>query len=33
MALQQTLDSARVQFFAEIKRINDDMLTLQTEAF
>ena len=25
MALQQTLDSAKGQFFSEIKKINDDM--------
>ena len=33
MALQQTLDSARSQFFGEIKKINEDMTTVQAEAF
>lgn len=33
MALQQTLESARGQFFNEIKRINEEMAGLTTEAF
>ena len=33
MALQQTLEGARSQFFTEVKKINDDMGALQTDAF
>ena len=33
MALQQTLETARYQFFGEIKKINEDMGALQTDAF
>lgn len=33
MALQQTLDSAKGQFFSEIKKINEEMATLQAEVF
>ena len=33
MALQQTLEAARSQYFGEIKKINDEMAQLQSEAF
>ena len=33
MALQQTLEAARSQFFAEIKKINDEMVQLQADCF
>ena len=29
MALQQTLDSAKGQFFSEIKKLNEEMATQQ----
>ena len=33
MALQQTLESARTQYFNEIKLINEEMQALSTECF
>ena len=33
MALQQTLEAARYQFFNEVKKINEDMSAMQTDAF
>lgn len=33
MALQQTLEQARTQFFNEIRKINEEMAALQSEVF
>ena len=33
MALQQTLETARLQFFGEIRKINEEMVALQSEVF